>query len=141
MSVYKCTKRRYVPAQRFPTFFCWNRPVEFPYGRPDAGSFAVCPRPRGQGAFAPHDLPDSRAIWIFGHDGEGHATDIAILLGLEGHTPDEVDPNAVNRYVERIHNDQTLHFLQQSTVAFNPAEHLIFHKGKAVYLPFERHPI
>jgi L-serine dehydratase len=34
--------------------------------------------------------------------GDGHCTDSAILLGLEGHLPDRIDPDAIGPILERI---------------------------------------
>ena len=130
MSVLEATKRRYVPVSVFQLFSVGIGPSSSHTVGPMRAALLFA-----QDLVAKGHLPHmtSLTVELFGSlamTGKGHATDIAILLGLEGHTPDEVDPNAVNRYVERIHNDQTLHFLQHSTIAFNPAEHLIFHKGK-----------
>jgi L-serine dehydratase len=34
--------------------------------------------------------------------GKGHATDLAVLLGLEGETPEEVNPEQIPQIVEKI---------------------------------------
>src|ERR1700690_951070 len=36
--------------------------------------------------------------------GKGHGTDLAILLGLEGETPEGIDPNQVHPKVDHIRN-------------------------------------
>ena len=38
--------------------------------------------------------------------GKGHGTDKAVLLGLEGETPEDVDVDSVPRRIERIRDGQ-----------------------------------
>ncbi len=57
--------------------------------------------------------------------GKGHGTDRAILLGLEGETPETVDPSSISGRVEQIHASSTLRLLNEKPIAFLPAEHLI----------------
>ncbi len=66
--------------------------------------------------------------------GVGHATDKALLLGLEGETPEGVDPNEVESRVLRIYEEKTLKLLGGAAIDFYPEHQLIFHKGKR--LPF-----
>lgn len=66
--------------------------------------------------------------------GEGHGTDKAIVLGLEGETPEEMDPDLVDHRVARIQNEKTLYLLGSALVSFDFSEDLVFHKGKK--LPF-----
>ncbi len=66
--------------------------------------------------------------------GKGHATDIAVLLGLEGETPEGVDPSSVQMRVQHIHQAKTLRLFGREEIAFNPDEHLKFLRGKR--LPF-----
>jgi len=68
--------------------------------------------------------------------GKGHSTDIAILLGLEGYTPEDVDPNQVPSLIQRIRTEHTLHINHSLTIPFNEAQDLLFHYDKQ--LPF--HP-
>jgi L-serine dehydratase len=62
--------------------------------------------------------------------GKGHATDVAILLGLEGNTPEGVDPNRVKSRVQEIEKESLLNFLGSYALPFNPQEEILFHKGK-----------
>lgn len=62
--------------------------------------------------------------------GEGHRTDIAILLGLEGEAPESVDPNSVDHRVQEILNFQTLSLLRKQAIPFHKETDLLFHKGK-----------
>lgn len=66
--------------------------------------------------------------------GKGHATDIAILLGLEGETPDKVDPAEVPHRIAQIENSATLRALGKQPIFFSKDKHLLFHKG--MRLPF-----
>ncbi len=130
MSVLEATKRRYVPVSVFELFSIGIGPSSSHTVGPMRASLLFAQDLVGKGHL-PHLA--SLTVELFGSlamTGKGHATDVAILLGLEGYTPDGVDPNAVNSYVERIKNEKTLHFLQKTTVAFDIDTQLIFHKGK-----------
>ena len=59
--------------------------------------------------------------------GRGHGTDRAVLLGLLGHKPDEVDPSAVEHELAAIRRSQTIPLLGHHVICFNPAEDLLFH--------------
>ena len=71
-----------------------------------------------------------------GATGKGHGSDTAVLLGLEGHEPDIVDPTAVNDILQRIRHDNKLCLNGVKMINFNEPEDLILHKKKS--LPF--HP-
>jgi L-serine dehydratase len=68
--------------------------------------------------------------------GKGHATDVAILLGLEGETPDEVDPSEVKNQIENIRHSKILRLLDKKEIPFEESKYLLFHYDKQ--LPF--HP-
>lgn len=68
--------------------------------------------------------------------GKGHATDIAVILGLIGETPEGIDPNSVKLKIEKIRNEKLLHLLNKKIVSFNEDQDLLFHKDKQ--LPY--HP-
>ncbi len=61
--------------------------------------------------------------------GRGHATDVAILLGLSGATPEGVDPDAVAGMIAAIHTDRALDLAGTNPIAFDPARDLIFNPG------------
>lgn len=71
-----------------------------------------------------------------GATGKGHGSDTAVLLGLEGHQPDIVDPTAVGDILLRIRNDHKLSLAGRKMIHFNEPDDLILHKRKS--LPF--HP-
>ncbi len=66
--------------------------------------------------------------------GKGHATDLAILLGLEGETPEGVDPSSISHRVARVQSEKTLHLFGRRKITFNPEEDIVFLRGK--FLPF-----
>jgi len=68
--------------------------------------------------------------------GKGHCTDLAIILGLQGETPEGVDPELVQAHIARVHSEGEIVLLGQHTVPFNAHEDLLFHMDKQ--LPF--HP-
>lgn len=60
------------------------------------------------------------------HTGKGHATDIAIVLGLAGETPDDVDTDKVNAFVANVTKDNALNLLGTQRVVFSPLIHIRF---------------
>jgi L-serine dehydratase len=65
--------------------------------------------------------------------GLGHATDIAVLLGLSGWLPERVDPDRVGELVKEIRDGNCLKLAGSWPVAFAEATDLIFKRGK--FLP------
>jgi len=60
--------------------------------------------------------------------GRGHGTDRAVLLGLEGATPEGVDPDRMGPRVEAIRAEKRLRLLGRHPVAFEEGEDLVFNK-------------
>ena len=60
------------------------------------------------------------------HTGRGHGTDRAILLGLTGATPDEVDPAAVAGIVAQVRATKSIALLGGREIAFEEATDLRF---------------
>lgn len=58
--------------------------------------------------------------------GLGHATDRAVLLGLEGHLPQVIDPEIIEPAVSRIRAEQRLRLAGTKDIPFNPKADLIF---------------
>jgi L-serine dehydratase len=65
--------------------------------------------------------------------GLGHSTDVAILLGLSGHLPDAIDPDAIPGLVAAIRTSQRLPLAGGAEIAFREGEHLLFRRGQ--FLP------
>ncbi len=68
-----------------------------------------------------------------GATGRGHGTDRAVLLGLEGETPEEVDPHTVPARIESIREHRRVALAGRYPVPFDMARDLVF-------LPHERLP-
>jgi L-serine dehydratase len=62
--------------------------------------------------------------------GKGHATDIAVILGLEGDLPENVDPNTVQSRVDLITAKKQISLFSKYPIAFDPELDLQFLKGK-----------
>ena len=58
--------------------------------------------------------------------GLGHATDRAVLLGLEGHLPQSIDPEIITPAVARIQGERKLRLAGQRDIPFDPKQDLIF---------------
>jgi L-serine dehydratase len=71
-----------------------------------------------------------------GATGKGHGTDKAVLLGLEGEEPDQVNPDTVDHHLERIRSQQCVRLLGAYPVHFNERDDLVFFRRET--LPF--HP-
>ena len=71
-----------------------------------------------------------------GATGRGHGTHKAVQLGLMGHAPDSVDPDAVPGLLDQITASQSLALGGQHAVAFDPKQDLVFEVRKR--LPY--HP-
>jgi L-serine dehydratase len=65
--------------------------------------------------------------------GKGHATDMAILLGLSGETPEGVDPEAIADIAGAIRTGNRLTLAGRKKITFDTDRDLIFRKGQ--FLP------
>ena len=70
-----------------------------------------------------------------GATGKGHGSDKAVLLGLEGETPEAVDPAVIPDRLHRIRAQETVRLLGRHAIAFRE-ENLVFHRRQS--LPY--HP-
>ena len=68
--------------------------------------------------------------------GKGHATDLAVMLGVEGEAPDSVNPDTAHEQVEQIKKEHKITLLGLFPVHFDYATDLLFHCDKQ--LPY--HP-
>ena len=66
--------------------------------------------------------------------GRGHGTDKAVLMGLEGHWPNEIDPDIIPAALERIRKDKKIRLLGQRDIAFDEKRDLVMNKRQK--LPF-----
>jgi len=60
--------------------------------------------------------------------GRGHGTDKAVLLGLEGHWPQSIDPDIIPAALERIRSEQRLNLLGRRFIAFEEKRDLVMNK-------------
>src|SRR5690606_35862013 len=66
--------------------------------------------------------------------GRGHGTDKAVLLGLEGHQPNLIDPDIVPATLERIRGSRRVRLNGMHEIAFDEKHDLIMNKRQK--LPF-----
>lgn len=130
MSLIETTKKRVVPVSLFQLFSIGIGP---------SSSHTVGPM-RAARSFA-MDLADkgllfhvgSMTIELFGSlamTGKGHATDMAVLLGLLGETPEAVDPNEIALKISLIEQEKRLSLLNCHSIIFDSEKDLLFCKGK-----------
>ncbi len=77
------------------------------------------------------DRVNSLRVELYGSlalTGKGHAIDRAILLGLSGDTPEEVDPGQIEGKVGAIRRAESILLLGQQLAAFREGQDLIYHK-------------
>lgn len=68
--------------------------------------------------------------------GKGHATDIAVILGLEGETPEGVDPETIKVRIEKIKHAHRINLFGKYPIVFDMENQIIFRGDKR--LPY--HP-
>jgi len=71
-----------------------------------------------------------------GATGKGHATDKALILGLQGERPETVDTVTIPASLERVQKLGQLQLASGAVLTFDAQQDLLFHKNKA--LPY--HP-
>ncbi len=74
--------------------------------------------------------------WLHGSlgaTGKGHASDVAVLLGLSGHEPDTVDVDHIPDLLAEIRSSKSVRLGGQHTIAFNEKDDLLFMRAP---LPF-----
>lgn len=64
--------------------------------------------------------------------GKGHATDVAVMIGLLGEQPDLVDPDQVPHYIEQIKSTEQLNLGGEKQIEFRIDEHLPFFFGESL---------
>ena len=66
--------------------------------------------------------------------GRGHGTDKAVLMGLEGHLPNLIDPDIIPAALARIRDDKKIRLLGTHEIGFDEKQDLIMNKRQK--LPF-----
>ena len=111
----------------------------FTIGIGPSSSHTVGPM-RAAFAFAEHAVEKGEVVRVvcelFGSlalTGLGHSTDIAILLGLAGETPEAIDPDSIAQKVAAIRTGCRLTLAGLRPIAFDEPADLLFRKGE--FLP------
>ncbi|MDG1858586.1 MAG: L-serine ammonia-lyase, partial [Emcibacteraceae bacterium] len=76
------------------------------------------------------DLVSEVKVDVYGSlalTGFGHATDKAILMGLEGYEPATIDPAMIDDRCDEIRSSQKIKLLNEKEINFVTAEHMPFH--------------
>jgi len=74
-----------------------------------------------------------------GATGKGHGTLKAIILGLEGETPDTVDVDNIDTRINHIINKHSLQISPSKSIHFDDKKDLIFHRNRS--LPYHSNGI
>ncbi|KAI9321028.1 L-serine ammonia-lyase [Dichotomocladium elegans] len=64
--------------------------------------------------------------------GQGHGTPDAILMGIEGETPDQVETSSIKARVRDIHTNKSISLDGTHRIHFDPEKHLIFNYFKSL---------
>ena len=64
--------------------------------------------------------------------GKGHGTDRAILLGLEGETPDGIDPDSIEARLQKIRGSQRIRLLGKHEISFDEPLDLLLCKDQVL---------
>ena len=64
--------------------------------------------------------------------GKGHGTDVALLIGLEGETPEEVDVDQVDARIAKIRRAKTLRLASGKRIGFDEATDVQFHRQESL---------
>lgn len=62
--------------------------------------------------------------------GKGHATDLAVQLGLEQHDPEFIDTTKINEMIGRILMENQIN-IGEKQISFNPLKNIIFHSDSS----------
>ena len=65
--------------------------------------------------------------------GKGHATDLAVILGLLGKDPETIPTEEIPQFIETINTTHQLEFNSEKPLPFNPKTEIVFNKK---FLPF-----
>lgn len=70
--------------------------------------------------------------------GKGHATDLAVMLGLSGADPETMPVENIDTIIENIRSTKSLHFNDEISVPFDIATNIVFNRE---FLPFHSNGI
>ena len=75
------------------------------------------------------------AVQLYGSlalTGKGHGTDRAVLLGLEGDTPDTIDPDSIEARLKHIRASGKIKLLGRREIGFDEPLDLLFHRDQVL---------
>jgi len=64
--------------------------------------------------------------------GKGHCTDRAVLLGLEGNRPDQIEAQQIEPTIERIRSSNRLRLLGTREIEFDEALSVLYHRDQVL---------
>jgi len=67
-----------------------------------------------------------------GHTGKGHGSDLAVLLGLQGEKPDQIDTDSIEAKIQSIATSGQIKIKNKKLIDFKQTQDLIFHKRKTL---------
>jgi len=67
-----------------------------------------------------------------GATGKGHGSDKAVILGLHGEIPEEVDTTAIPALLERVHSSCRMMVLGEHVINFDAQADIIMHRRKSL---------
>ncbi len=67
-----------------------------------------------------------------GATGKGHGTDKGVMLGLMGHAPDTIDPDAIPVLLNDVHQSEALNLLGLHAVGFKAHEDIAFFRREVI---------
>jgi L-serine dehydratase len=70
-----------------------------------------------------------------GATGKGHGSDKAVLLGLQGESPELVDTDSIEVKLAEIRSSGRLHLLGEKEIPFVESDHLLFYRKSLPYHP------
>lgn len=70
--------------------------------------------------------------------GKGHATDLAVMLGLSGQDPEYIPVEDIGKIIDEINSKKIIKLANQITIPFFPDEDIIFNRE---FLPFHANGI
>lgn len=91
-----------------------------------------------------NELKDNNKLEIMNHikvdlygslslTGKGHATDLAVMLGLSGQDPEYIPVEKIDKIINDINFNKVINLANQITVPFFPEQDIIFNRN---FLPF-----
>ena len=93
-----------------------------------------CLQLKEQGLFEQTDELKVELFGSLGQTGKGHGTGKAVILGLQGLTPESIDINLVDALLLRVNDKQTLDLNGEKAINFTRDGAIVFHRRKTLPL-------